>query len=117
LRDIRKKESLSLTSLSKLKQIGKEYNKRLLKKADKMFEGKIINCKIKSEIKNILNQGKIARINFCSTEEGTKCAEVVEKEFNGDIRGILANQNEKSSGNCVICGKPATEVAYVGRSY
>jgi len=117
LRDTRKKESLNLTSLLKLKQIGEEYNKRLLKKADNMFEGKIINCKTKSEVKKAVTEGKIARINFCSIETGTKCGEIIEKEMNADVRGTLANKKEKASGNCIICGKLATQIAYIGRSY
>ena len=117
LRDIRKKEKIDLTSLSKLKEIGKEYNNRILKKADKMFEGKIINCKTKQEIRKILKEGKIARINFCSTETGAKCAEIIEKELEGGVRGTIVNKSEKASGNCVICETPATEMVYVGRSY
>ena len=117
LRDTRKKETISLTSLSKLKQFGEEYNQRLLKKADKMFEGKIINCKTKAEIKKATAEGKIARINFCSTENGEACATIIEKETGAEVRGTLANKEEKASGNCVICGKLATHVTYVGKSY
>ena len=117
LRDIRKKEKISLASLSKLKEFGEQYNQRLFKKADKMFEGKIINCKTNSEIKKIVNENKIARINFCSIENGIKCAEIIEKEISAEIRGTLANKEEKASGNCIICNKPATQIAYVGRSY
>ena len=72
----------------------------------------------KKEIKEALSSGKLAKINFCSTDKsGIKCAEIVEKELYGDVRGTLANKNEKPTGNCVICNKPATKVVYIGRSY
>jgi hypothetical protein len=65
-----------------------------------------------------LSEGKLARINFCSTDKsGVPCANIVEKEFAGDVRGTLANKNEKASGKCLFCGKPAEKVVYVGRSY
>ena len=77
-----------------------------------------MSCSNKKEIKEALSSGKIARINFCSTDKtGIPCAESIEKEFSGDVRGTLANKNEKPTGNCLFCGKPATKVVYLGRSY
>jgi len=65
-----------------------------------------------------MREGKIARVNFCSIEkEGMKCAEHIEKEINAEVRGVLANKKEKSTGNCIICNKPAREVVYVAKSY
>ena len=118
LRDLRKKEKLSINSLSKLKILGKEYNQRLLEKADKMFEGKIINCKTKEDLKKTINQGKIAKVNFCSTDkQAEKCAEYIEKQTGAEVRGTLANKNEKVSGKCIVCDKKATQVVYIGKSY
>jgi prolyl-tRNA synthetase len=117
-RDTKKKEKLKLVNLKKISKLGEEFDKRLKEKADKFMDNRIINCSNKKEVKDALSLGKIARINFCSTnKEGVQCAEVVEKEFSGDVRGTLANKNEKPIGNCLFCGKPATEVVYVGRSY
>ena len=118
LRDIRKKEKINIDALSKLKSIGKEYDKRILKKADKMFEGKIIDCKFKEEIKKTIKEGKIAKINFCSIEkDGEKCATYIEKEIGAEIRGTLGTKKEKPFGKCIICEKPAKEVVYIGKSY
>ena len=43
----------------------------------------------------------------------------IEKEIKADVRGILANKKEEPFGNkkCLICGKSAEEVVYIGKSY
>ena len=117
-RDNKKKEKRKLNDLTKLNKDLEDYDKRIFAKADKTIQNIIINCNTKKEMKEILNKNKIARINFCSTDEkGVKCAEIIEKEFSAEIRGTLANKKEKAQGNCLICGNSANEVAYVGRSY
>ena len=117
-RDIKKKESLPTKNISKLKELGKKFDERLKDKAEKFMKNRIVNCKTKQDIKKAVKDKKIARVNFCSTDkDGEKCAEIVEKEINAEVRGTLANKKEKATGKCIICGKPAKEVVYVGRSY
>jgi prolyl-tRNA synthetase len=117
-RDTKKKEKLKLTDLKKINSFGIEFDKRLKEKADKFMENRIQSCLTKKEIKDALSSGKLARINFCSTDKnGIPCAESIEKEFSGDVRGTLANKDEKASGKCLFCGKPATKIVYIGRSY
>ena len=61
---------------------------------------------------------KSLKVNFCSIEkQGEKCAEIIEKEINAEVRGTLINKKERPTGKCIICGKPAKEVVYVGKSY
>ncbi len=118
VRDIMKKEILSLKNLNKLKKYAEEFDSRLKKNAEKLLESNIINCKTKEEIKKTIKEGKIAKTNFCSIEkEGIKCAEYVEKEISAEVRGSLATKKEIPSGNCAICNKPAKEVVYIGKSY
>ncbi len=117
-RDTKKKETLKLKNIKSISKLGKEFDKRLLDRADKFAEGRIIDCSSKKEIKQALDSGKVARINFCSVEkEGVPCADIIERDFHGDVRGTLANKNEKAKGDCIFCRKPATKVVYVGRSY
>ena len=117
-RDNKKKETIKIKDLKKIENLGKELDIRLKEKADKFMKGKIVNCKTKSEIKKALSSGKLARINFCSTnKEGMNCAKKIEKEFSGDVRGTLANKNEKTTGKCPICNKKANNIVYVGKSY
>ena len=118
IRDTKEKQILKLEELSEIKKLIKEYDKRLLERANKTFEGKIIDCETKEEIKKSLNEGKIARVNFCSVEkEGLPCAEKIEKDFGAEVRGTMANKNEESIGNCPICNKKAQVVTYIGKSY
>jgi len=101
-----------------LKKLGEDFDKRILNKADNFMKGKIINCKTNIELKKAMKDGKIARVNFCSiNKQGEKCAEKIEKELSAEVRGTLANKNEKPSGNCIICNKKATEVVYIAKSY
>ncbi len=117
-RDIGKKITLPLSKLNSIRKLGESYDKRLKKRADNHMRGKIVSCKTKEDIKKALKNGKIARINFCSTEKsGERCAEYIEKETGGEVRGTLADKNEKPSGKCVICGMPANVVAYIAKSY
>jgi len=118
IRDTKEKRNLKLTELSKIKKELEDYDKRLLEKASKTFDGKIIECSTEKEIKKILDEGKIAKFNFCHTDEkGLECATKLEKKMNAEIRGTLANSNEKPKGNCLICNQKATQVVYMGRSY
>ena len=117
-RNSKKKENLSIKSISKLKELGKKFDKELRKQAEKFLKSRIINCKTKEQVKKAMKDGKIARVNWCSLDKkGLKCAEHVEKEINAEVRGTLANKREKPTGKCVICNNPAKEVVYVAKSY
>lgn len=117
-RDNREKGKIPLEKLGEIQKLAEGYDSRLRKKADEFMEDKIINCKNKKEILSAIDKGKIARVNWCSTnKEGIKCAEIVEKEFSAEVRGTLANKKEKPKGKCIFCNKIAKEVAYIGRSY
>jgi prolyl-tRNA synthetase len=117
-RDTREKEKISINSLTDIKIFGEEFDNRLKQKADNFMLGKIANCKTKKEIEKAIENKKIARVSFCSTDkEGTKCAEIIEKEISAEVRGTKANESEKVAGNCVICGKKAEAVVYIGKSY
>jgi len=117
-RDTKKKKTISISQLSKLKKLGELFDKRLKTRADKSIKGKIVNCKTKEQIKKVIKNGKIARINFCSIgKSGEKCAEHIEKEINAEVRGVLGNKTEKPKGKCVICNKKATQVVYIGKAY
>jgi prolyl-tRNA synthetase len=119
IRDTKEKISVSIRDLPEtIKNLGAEYDERLIAKADEFFEGKVVDCKDKAGIKDVLNSGKIARFSFCSADkEGEACAEYVEKELQGSIMGTRGDLNEKASGKCPICGKKNSVVVYVGKSY
>ncbi len=117
-RDSTKKEALSLKNISKLKQLGDEFDVRLKEKAEEFMKKRVVNSKTKKDMIKAIHDKKVAKVNFCSTDkQGEKCAEIIEKEMNAEVRGTLANKKEKPTGKCIICGKPAKEVVYVGKSY
>ena len=119
LRDIKERIKCKTARISEeIKGLGKEFDARLLKKADKMFNESIKDCRTKEEIKKALENKKIARINFCSVEKnGEECAEYVEKELLARVMGTKANKKEKTRGRCIVCGKKANEIVYVAKSY
>ncbi|MBL7058992.1 proline--tRNA ligase [Candidatus Pacearchaeota archaeon] len=113
-----KKDLISIKNLSKIDKLSKEFDKNLIKKADKFMDGKIEDCKSQEDLKKIINNGKIARVNFCSTDSnGEKCATYVEKELIAEVRGTYANKNESPKGKCIICSKKSTDIVYIGKSY
>lgn len=117
-RDLDKKELISEKDLMKyLKKVSEESGENLRKEADNLFKGKLKNAKTSEEIKKILENGGIARCGFCSVgKEGERCAGIIEKKMNGEVRGTLLDK-EKVSGKCSICGKKANEMVYVSRAY
>ena len=117
-RDTGEKQTINVKDLSKIKNLGFQFDERLKTKADNFLKKSIVNCKTKQEIKIALEKKKIARINFCSIEKnGEKCAGVIEKELHAEVRGILANKQGKPTNRCAICNKAAKEIVYIGKSY
>ncbi len=119
IRDTKEKVSVKIDDLAEsIKNLGAEYDERLIARADEFFEDKVVNCADKKAIKKALDSGKIARFSFCSAEkEGGKCAEYIEKELQARVMGTRADLNEKASGKCLICGKKSGAVVYAGKSY
>ena len=119
IRDTREKVDVKIEDLvESIKNLGAEYDERLLSRADEFFSNKIVDCKDKTKIKGVLDSKKIARFNFCSSDkEGGSCAEFIEKELQARVMGTRADSKEKASGKCIICGKKANVVAYAGKSY
>jgi prolyl-tRNA synthetase len=118
-RDLGEKKQVKEADLLKeIKEIEKTFTANLIKKAEKNFEGNIIDAKTKKDVENAIKNNKIARVNFCSLEmDGEKCAAVVEKEIEANVRGKRVDKEEKPAGNCVICGKKAAAVTYIAKSY
>lgn len=117
-RDTNKKDQVAEKDiLTQVKNISEEYSQNLVKQADSLFNNRIKDAKDKKDIKKIIEEGCIARVNFCSVNsDGEKCAEIIERESGAEVRGTLL-EREKSKGECAICGKEAKEVVYVAKSY
>jgi len=118
-RDINKKETIKRKDLLKyIEKTSEDIDNTLTKQADKLFNNAIINAKNKQEVQKAMDEGKIARCEFCSVNiEGAKCAEVVEKEIQAQVRGTKLDEKDKPKGTCVICGKKANAIVYIARQY
>jgi len=118
-RDLDKKIVVSESKvLDEINKIAKETTENLRKRADELFNNRIKDAKDISEIKKIINDGGIARIPFCSVEkQGEKCAEVIEKQINAQVRGTKFEEKPKVSGKCAVCETKADYIVYIARAY
>ncbi|MBI5871459.1 proline--tRNA ligase [archaeon] len=104
--------------IKEIEDISKTFTGELLKRADKMFENSIVNCSSKEQVKKAIENEKIAKCEFCSIDmQGSKCAEIVEKEIQASVRGAMVDEKGKARGKCVFCGTSAHEIVYIAKSY
>jgi prolyl-tRNA synthetase len=118
-RDTMKRETVAAKDLKKkITALGKEIDANLLAEAESKFVDLIVDADSISAIEDALDKGKIARTPFCTTEmEGKPCADEIKDRTGGETRGTRIDIDEKPTGVCTVCGKPATEVVYIARSY
>jgi prolyl-tRNA synthetase len=118
-RDIGKKEVIEEKELvDYVKKVAKESTINLVKQADKLFDGRIVDVKSIGEMKKAIESGNIVKCNFCSVDmDGEKCAGVIEKDVGASVRGTRLDEKDKVSGKCVVCGKKANALVYVARQY
>ncbi|MFA5652384.1 MAG: proline--tRNA ligase [Candidatus Paceibacterota bacterium] len=118
-RDLDKKEIINeIDIIKRIKEISEEFTRNLIKKADILFNNKIKDAKNLREVKKIIDEGGIARVEFCSVEkEGGKCATIIEKETGAQIRGTKLDESQSPKGKCVICGKKANKIVYIAKAY
>jgi hypothetical protein len=101
-----------------VKALGKDIDQTLKSQAESKFEGLVVDADTIGQIDDAMDNGKIARIPFCTTEmEGLSCDEEIKDKTGGEIRGTRIDIEEKAEGVCPVCGKVAQDVVYVARSY
>ena len=118
-RDLNEKKIIPEKILNKtLKEISKNFTENLIKKADKIFEGRIKKANNIEGIKKAIKKGKIVQCDFCSVEkQGESCAKIIEEQTGAEVRGTRLDEKEKPSGKCAVCGKPAKHIVYIAKSY
>ncbi len=118
-RDLMKRKSVELKDLKKhVKTLGKDIDQTLKAQADAKFEGLVVEADSIGKIADAMDNGKIARTPFCTTEmEGLSCDEEIKDKTGGEIRGTRIDVAEKAEGVCPVCGKVAQDVVYIARSY
>ena len=107
--------------IQKLSEIATNYTKEVREMHAVKFDDMVVNCRDVHEIKDAIDNSKIARCPLCSIDhDGEKCASVIETETKGLVRGIRFDEHpekELKGMKCAVCGKPAKAMVYVARSY
>ncbi len=118
-RDWMKRETVEIKDLKKrVSALGKEIDANLRAEAESKFVGLVVDAGTIGTIEDALDKGKIARTPFCTTEmEGQPCADEIKDRTGGEVRGTRIDTDEQPAGVCPVCGKMATAVVYIARSY
>jgi len=101
-----------------IEEIAQNYTKEIKEKSLIDFESQIEYVYEKDAAIEAINNGKIVCCGFCSiNHDGERCAEVVEKEIGGEVRGKRVDEEKHEFATCLICGEPASCTIYIARSY
>jgi prolyl-tRNA synthetase len=103
---------------NKIDEIAENYTNEIKEKSLIDFESQVECVYEKDAAIEAINNGKIVCCGFCSIDmEAYNCAEVVEKEIGGFVRGKRVDEEKNEFATCIICGKPASCTVYIARSY
>jgi prolyl-tRNA synthetase len=98
--------------------IANNYTKEIKEKSFIEFESQVECVYEKDTAIEAINNGKIVCCGFCSIDmDAYRCAEVVEKEIGGEVRGIRVDEEIHEFATCLICGKPAGCTVYIAKGY
>lgn len=113
------KEFITFSELdNKLSTIADNYTKEIKETKTTSFEEKIVKADTIEDAKKHIDEGKIVCCGFCSIDkDGEECAEIIEKEVNGEVRGKRVDKEENTFEKCIVCGKAAKETVYIAKSY
>ncbi|RLJ07386.1 MAG: proline--tRNA ligase [Candidatus Aenigmatarchaeota archaeon] len=103
--------------LEEIEKLGEELTQNLIKRADEWFSSQVQDAKTLDEVRKKAGKGFL-RVPWCSIDEkGRECAERLKEQFALHVRGVRVDKQEKPEGKCIICGKPAGCIVYIGRQY
>jgi prolyl-tRNA synthetase len=102
--------------VDKVCKLSEEIQNNLSRRAEKSFREYISEADDMTKLKRILKEkGGLVKISWCGSVE---CADYIKAEtIGGDIRGVPLGKEEKAKGNCIWCGKKASQVVYVSKAY
>jgi len=102
----------------KIDDIAQNYTKEIKEKSLIDFESQVELAYEKDAAIEAIRNGKIVCCGFCSIDmEAIKCAEIVEKDIGGEVRGKRVDEEKHEFATCLICGKPAGCTVYIAKSY
>ncbi|MBY8990276.1 MAG: proline--tRNA ligase [Candidatus Lokiarchaeota archaeon] len=104
--------------IERIDEIAQNYTKEIKEKSLTDFESQVELVYEKDAAIKAIDNGKIVCCGFCSIDmEALKCAEIVEKEIGGEVRGKRVDEEKHEFATCLICGKPAGCTVYIAKSY
>jgi prolyl-tRNA synthetase len=98
---------------SEIPKILEQIQKDMFEKAKEILDSKIKEIKNWKEFEKAIKNKDIAKINWCDT---TEC-EINIKDKTGASTRCIPLEQEKVSGVCPHCGKPAKVIMYFSKSY
>jgi prolyl-tRNA synthetase len=78
------------------------------------LESLIVDAYDVDQLRVYMESRMIVRVNWCGDPD---CAINIKDQVSGEIRGTRWDEEEKPTGDCVMCGDDAKYVAYVSRTY
>jgi prolyl-tRNA synthetase len=103
---------------SSINKIAANYTKEIKEKSLIDFESQVKCVYEKDAAIEAINNGKIVCCGFCSIDiDAYRCAEEVEKDIGGEVRGKRVDEEKNEFATCIICGKPAGCTVYIAKSY
>ncbi len=83
--------------------------------ASKRLDQQTVMVKSYGELREVMEEkGGFAKAAWCGSAD---CELKVKEETGADIRLLPFDEMPAPQSNCVVCGKPATEIAYFARAY
>jgi len=114
-RDNFKKESIKEVNLEKsVDKILNNMQSDLYKKSKDFTLGNIVNVKNIDELKKAINSKKIGLACLCNSE---KCEETIKDKTNGAKTLNMPFEQPKTLDNCISCGKKASYMVRIAKSY
>ena len=121
-RDINTKEKVYIADLfDEIKNIEQEFNENLKEQADQEFSEKVVSVYTYDDLKQAIKDNKVVKVPVCSIDmDGKACADEIKADTKGgEVRGSRMDADEvpEKGAKCIVCGKPAKTMVYVGKAY
>jgi prolyl-tRNA synthetase len=114
-RDTRERERVADADLvRRVGELAREILDNLRRRAWDRLAESVADARTREDVVRLAREGRIIRANFCGEEE---CARAIKEETGYEVRGRRIDVDERPTGNCAWCGRPAKRVVYMAKAY
>jgi len=114
-RDTNEKVIIRISEITKeIPKILDDIQKKLFDKSKKLFESKIEKAEKLAELKKAINNKMVCVVPLCKNPE---CEGKIKFETGGAKALFISEKEKIKNEKCIICGKKADYLIYVGKSY